>query len=269
MAISVLKRMGIKNQRKSNIHKMRATGQDIIDQEELILSVLSEGKIEVAGQFVFGSNYSFLANLSLDDMILEAVYKPIRGGYPLWDFSLESLPFREVAAYQTSRALKWNFIPPTVIREDAPFGIGSLQLFIDHDPEINYFNLEGGDRAELDRVVLFDIIINNADRKASHILKDESGYLWLIDHGLCFHSDQKLRTIIWDYSGEEISKNLLEVLKSFNENIELHDDLRQIFLSNISSVEVKAMQKRIQGLLASRIFPHPEENRRSYPWPLV
>ena len=248
---------------------MRTAGQDIIAQEDLILSTLLDGKIEMAGQFVFGSNYSFLANLQLDNLVLEAVYKPIRGGYPLWDFNLETLPYRELAAYQTSRALKWNFVPPTVVRKDAPYGVGSIQLFINHNPEINYFNLDGSDRAGLERVALFDIIINNADRKGSHILKDETGYLWLIDHGLCFHSDPKMRTVIWDYSGKGIPNNLLEDLKSYKENMGLIDDLRKTFLSNISYAEFEAMQQRIQEILASRIFPYPEENRRSYPWPLV
>ena len=155
------------------------------------------------GQFLFGSNYSFLVSLEYNGNQLEAIYKPGKGQMPLWDFPSESLADREVAAYIICEALGWNLVPPTVIRHNADFGKGSVQLFIPHDPDQNYFTFSKKMKERLIPVALFDLVINNADRKGSHILMDERKEMWLIDHGLCFHTEPKLRTVIWDFSGTE------------------------------------------------------------------
>ena len=128
---------------------------------------------------------------------------------PLYDFPADSLAAREVAAYVVSEALGWDLVPPTVIRRRAPFGAGSLQEFIPHDPEDTYFSFDDAVRANAcGQVAFFDLIINNADRKGSHILLDRKGNFKLIDHGLCFHTDPKLRTVIWDFSGQPIPEAL-------------------------------------------------------------
>jgi streptogramin lyase len=122
------------------------------------------------------------------------------------DFPRASLARREVAAYLVSEALGWRLVPPTVYRKDGPIGSGSLQLFIEHDPGYHYFTFSDADRQRLHPVAIFDLLINNADRKGSHLLLDPDGHLWLIDHGLCFHREDKLRTVIWDFAGEPILK---------------------------------------------------------------
>jgi len=248
---------------------MSRTGQEITTQEDMVLSILLDGQIEIYGQLVLGSNYSFLASIKLGNQEIEVVYKPVKGSYQLWDFDLETLPNRETAAYQISRLLNWNLVPPTVIRSDAPFGLGSLQLFIDHDPEINYFTFNKKYQQELKRIVLFDMIINNADRKGSHILRDNRGHLWLIDHGLCFHTDPKLRTVVWDFGGKKISRQLLDDLTITEQKLKMDDMVRQKVSANINQDELRALQQRICGIIEHTVYPYPDENRRSYPWPLV
>ena len=135
-----------------------------------------------------------------------AVYKPARGERSLWDFP-DGLYRREVAAYELSEALGWGLVPPTVVRDDGPFGPGSLQLFVEADYEQHYFTLldDGGhDEDVLRAICAFDIVANNADRKSGHVLRGPDGRLWAIDHGLCFHRQPKLRTVIWDFADEAV-----------------------------------------------------------------
>ncbi len=126
-----------------------------------------------------------------------------------------SLAKREVAAWMVSQALGWQLVPPTVYRRKGPFGKGSLQLFIPHDPNRHYFSMTDAEKESLKVVTVFDLLINNADRKGSHILWDESGHLWAIDHGICFHRDYKLRTVIWDFIGQPIPQEFLEDIRTF------------------------------------------------------
>lgn len=228
------------------------------------------------GEFVWGSNYTFLIHVESDGESLQAVYKPIRGERPLWDFPKDSLAQREVAAYLVSQALKWNFIPPTVLREDGPFGPGSLQLYIEHDPEYHYFNFSETDRQRLRPVVLFDVIVNNADRKGSHILFDPEDQMWLIDHGLCFNVYDKLRTVIWDFAGEPIAEALCNDLGVFQNKLKPNPmsesgstttSLIPTLSPYLSLAEILALGKRIDQLLSTGIYPNPDPNRRHYPWP--
>ena len=159
--------------------------------DDFHLITLQQGEMTVQGEFLWGSNYTFLVQVEHEGTQLAAVYKPSRGERPLWDFPTASLAHREVAAYLVSEASGWQLVPATVHRKDGPAGAGSLQVFIDHDPEYHYFNFSAEDRQRLRRVALFDLLINNADRKGSHILIDPDDHLWLIDHGaaLYFHHD--------------------------------------------------------------------------------
>jgi hypothetical protein len=198
-----------------------------------------------------------------------AVYKPTRGERPLWDFPNQTLAYREVAAFLLSEALGWEFVPPTVYRtQESPVGPGSAQLYIDHDPDYHYFVFEEKDKLLIPRVVLFDLLINNADRKSGHLLIDSEGLLWAIDHGLCFHSEDKLRTVLWEYAGEVIPSDLIsdvkETLARLNPGRPLYESLKPYLLPE----EIAAIVRRGQKVIEDGVFPNPPEDRRAYPWPL-
>lgn len=242
------------------------------------LPALQNGTLTVEGEFVWGSNYTFLTQVTYKDATFSAVYKPTRGTRPLWDFPPESLPRREVAAFLVSEALGWHFVPPTTFRQDGPFGPGSLQLFIEHDPDYHYFNFNHNDRKRLRPVVLFDILVNNADRKGSHILLDSDDQLWLIDHGVCFHTEEKLRTVIWDFAGEPIPEVLLANLHQFQKLIHMNGDDQSLIEpsrlvtdlnAHLSIAEIRAIAQRSETILNSSKFPDPNPDRRHYPWPAV
>jgi uncharacterized repeat protein (TIGR03843 family) len=232
-----------------------------------VLNVLQYGEITIKGEFVWGSNYTFLAEVCRNGAVIQSVYKPSRGEQPLWDFPPASLARREAAAFLVSEALRWELVPPTVYRKIAPIGPGSLQLFIEHDPELHYFNLSETDRQRLRPVVLFDLLINNADRKGSHLLFDNNHHLWLIDHGICFHAEDKLRTVIWDFASEPIPDRLLDDLHKFCQALapdtSLYKDLQEL----LSLKEIKALAKRAERLTSLRQFPQPNPAERSFPWP--
>jgi hypothetical protein len=237
--------------------------------KEDILEILTHGKLVLKGQFVLGSNYSFLAAVDHKGRKLKAVYKPQKGEMPLYDFAVDSLAAREVAAYVISEALGWDLVPPTVIRRSAPFGAGSLQEFIPHNPEDTYFSFDDASRDKLRQVAFFDLIINNADRKGSHILLDRKGNFKLIDHGLCFHTDPKLRTVIWDFSGQPIPKAFISDVQLLAANLSEpgleSSDLKQLLMPE----EIQALARRIQDLAEMPVFPIPDPERRPFPWPLV
>ncbi len=236
---------------------------------ETALSALREGEITVQGEFVWGSNYTFLAEVRYNDITLAAVYKPSRGQRPLWDFAPATLAHREAAAYLVSQALGWDLVPPTIYRRRAPVGAGSLQLFVEHDPEYHYFNMTTDDRQRLRPVALFDLLINNADRKGSHILRNHDGHLWLIDHGLCLNEEDKLRTVIWDFSGEPITEDLLADLRQFRQLLDLSPEETAGLKQHLSQAEILALIERANALLDSGRFSNPPEERRAYPWPPV
>jgi len=233
-----------------------------------ILSALSSGTIELKGQFVWGSNYTFLVQVTQGDETRSAVYKPARGERPLWDFPEGTLAQREVAAYVVSRALGWDLVPPTVLRPDGPAGAGSLQLFVDADPERHYFTFTEAEKQRLRPVAVFDLLINNADRKGGHVLLGESDHLWLIDHGVCFHAEDKLRTVIWDFVGEPIPRELLAALRRLRQALLDDGALRTELGGLLAAEEVEALQARADRLLRLKRFPPPGADR-PYPWPLV
>lgn len=232
-----------------------------------VLNVLQNGEITIKGEFVWGTNYTFLAEVCQNADIIQSVYKPSRGEQPLWDFPPASLARREAAAYLVSEALGWELVPPTVYRKKAPIGPGSLQLFIEHDPELHYFNLNESDRQRLRPVVLFDLLINNADRKGSHLLFDKNHHLWLIDHGICFHAEDKLRTVIWDFAGEPIPQKLSEDVRMFYQSLAPDTYVYKELQGLLSQKEIKALVKRTERLTSLRQFPLPDPNERSFPWP--
>ena len=207
-------------------------------------AILDHGVVSLKGEFLWGSNYTFLVEVEAAEQQLLAVYKPTRGERPLWDFPAASLARREAAAFVVSQALGWELVPPTVYRQDAPLGAGSLQVFIDHDPEYHYFNFTEEDKQRLRPVVLFDLLVNNADRKGSHILLDTQGHLWLIDHGICFHSEDKLRTVIWDFAGEAIPNDLAADLHRLEQELDEASGVRPKLLALLDEEEVAALAMR-------------------------
>lgn len=233
--------------------------------------ILAHGQINVKGEFLWGSNYTFLVEVESASEKIQAVYKPNRGERPLWDFPSASLAHREAAAYIVSRALELNMVPPTAFRQEAPLGPGSLQLFIEHNPEYHYFNFIPRDIQRLRPVVVFDLLINNADRKGSHILKDKADNLWLIDHGLCFHTEEKLRTVLWDFIGEPFPEGICEQISVFHEKLispaVQNGSLRGELMNHICDQEIDALAARAQKLVVSSRFPAPDPARRPFPWP--
>jgi uncharacterized repeat protein (TIGR03843 family) len=187
----------------------------------------------------------------------------------LWDFPNGTLAKREVAAYVMSEALGWELVPPTVYRRKGPLGAGSVQLYIEHDPEYHFFNFNEKDKQRLRPVAVFDLLVNNADRKGSHILMDANEHLWVIDHGLCFHEEDKLRTVIWDFGGQEIPIPLLDCLEKLHGQLQGKTDLTVQMLNLLQPGEVNAIDRRARRLLDNRRFPHPGSGHRPYPWPPI
>lgn len=228
------------------------------------LALLTEGSIELLGLIPRSSNQTFFVQLTCGGDVGYAVYKPESGERPLSDFE-PGLYKRERAAYLLSESLGWGFVPVTVIREDAPLGVGSLQWFIECDFEEHYFTLfedAPETHADLARIALFDYIANNTDRKSGHVLRGGDGRIWGIDHGLCFSAAFKLRTVIWDFAGDPVPDALLADLAPLAGAVppEVADLLDQD--------EVAALQHRVRRQLASGVLPVDRTGLR-YPWPLV
>ena len=202
----------------------------------------------------FGSNYTFLVQVRNGSDECKAVYKPQRGEVPLWDFPDGTLYKREYAAYLMSDILGWDFIPPTTIR-DGPYGVGSLQLLVDHDPRVNYFTLRESLLDALSMIACFDLAANNADRKASHFIQAPDGKVWGIDHGLTFHSHLKLRTVVGDFSGEPIPEHLLRDLSEFVLKLESPGERVRELIGLLDGDEVAALVQRVQWILEVREHP--------------
>ena len=235
-----------------------------IDQ---VLQLLTDGEIELQGQVPWSSNYSFLARVHDEELECLAVYKPQRGERPLWDFDDGTLCLREYAAFVVSQALGWGFVPPTVLR-DGPHGLGSFQFYVDADPDKHFFHLRDEHHAEFQRMALFDVLTNNADRKGGHCLRDRHGHIWSIDHGLTFNSQPKLRTVIWDYAGLPIPAHLLDDVRAFQTHLADPQGLCQVLDRLLSPQEMQTLQERLDDLLQSAHFPQPGPGR-NVPWPLV
>jgi hypothetical protein len=231
-----------------------------------VVSLLRDGKITAYKMLFRGSNSIFLLSLTNENNTIRAVYKPRRGETPLWDFPEGTLYLREAAAYLVSQALGWHFIPPTEIRE-GPYGIGVVQQFITARPNASYSYLVRKHSFEFRQIAVFDWLVNNADRKAGHCLEGEDGRIWGIDHGLTFNVMPKLRTVIWDFSGEAIPKKLVADLYNFKKQLEGNTDLRQSLSRLITVNETTALEKRLKIILRRPIFPMWSGSYHSIPWP--
>jgi uncharacterized repeat protein (TIGR03843 family) len=244
------------------------------------LTLLASGAVEIQGRMPWSSNGTYLVSVGSGTpgaagsgtpgaagsgtRGVVAIYKPGRAERPLWDFP-DGLYHREIAAYELSEALGWGIVPLTIAREDAPLGPGSLQLFVDADFEEHYFTLLEHERHRpaLKRMAVFDLLANNADRKGGHCLLDADGWIWGIDHGLCFHSQPKLRTVIWDFAGEQIASEDLQDIQRLCES-----GLPESLVATLREDEQRALVRRIERLLHDRRLPEPRTDY-PYPWPLV
>ena len=228
------------------------------------LQLLATADVDIEGRMPWSSNATFLVNLSVDGAVAgQAIYKPLRGERPLWDFE-PGLHRRELAAYLLSEAMSIDLVPPTIIR-DGPLGEGSMQWFVEADHQQHYFTIYEA-REDLHHVMrevaLFDILANNTDRKSGHVLIDGDGHIWGIDHGLCFAAEFKLRTVVWEFGGETMTDELLATAAKIAERVPL--DVAAL----LSDEEVAAIQERAQWVVEHRVFPVDNSGRR-YPWPLV
>ncbi|MGH9157995.1 MAG: SCO1664 family protein [Acidimicrobiales bacterium] len=228
--------------------------------------MLSGGTLVPAGRMPWSSNATFLVNVEHDDgTAMPAIYKPVRGERPLWDFP-GHLAAREVAAYRLSAILGWGVVPETVMRDDGPFGPGSVQRFVAADFEQHYFTLveTPAHHDGLRTIGAFDLLANNADRKSGHCLLDDDGRIWGIDNGLCFHAHPKLRTVIWDFAGQPIPRPLLADI----ERVATGGGLADVG-ALLLPVEAEALARRAAALVTFGAFPDPGQSARAYPWPLV
>ncbi len=235
--------------------------------EGRVRALLERGDMQVEGLLPWSSNYTFLVTISDESLKCLAVYKPCGGERPLWDFPAGTLCRREVAAYLVARALGWPLVPPTVLR-DGPHGPGAVQLYIAADPDDHYFTFREQHQDELRAIAAFDYVVNNADRKAGHCLRDAEGRIWVIDHGICFHTDHKLRTVIWDFAGQPVPDSLLADLRGLQAQLAGDTSLRRALSGLLAPREVEALRKRLDRLLQTRTYPHPGPGR-SVPWPAV
>ena len=242
--------------------------KDIVSDKNAALRLLSTGDVEVLGLLPYSSNYTFLAKLTGVGAEALAVLKPRRGETPLWDFPHGTLAAREVAAYEVSVASGWDLVPPTVLREDSRLGDGSLQLFVKHDPDRHYFVLIEEEGRDLRTFAALDVVINNADRKGGHVIEDGGGRLWAVDHGVSFHVEPKLRTVIWNYAEEPLGEEVERGLQRLETELEPGAALRARLDELLAPDEVVATRGRIHSLLRGGKFP-PPGSERPLPWPLV
>ncbi|MSW85254.1 MAG: SCO1664 family protein [Actinobacteria bacterium] len=252
-----------------------------------IVEVLTNGEIEIEGRLVEASNTTLRGVATLNGVSLMCVYKPRQGERPLWDFAEGTLGFREIATYRIAEALSWNCVPTTVWRESGPLGEGMCQLWIDPTPESvvdivprdevpvgwrhivdaedqagRPVSLIHADTPELQRLAILDAITNNTDRKGGHILVDALGGIFGIDHGVCFHHEDKLRTVLWGWIGEPIPADIVTALHSIRSQIV--DGLLDVWLT---VTEIDATTARIDRLLESGTFPSPTGAWPPLPWP--
>ncbi len=246
-----------------------AEGGDSSLAPDRLLCLLSEGKIEVEGLIPWSSNATLLVTVEDDAYSSLAVYKPQRGERPLWDFPRGTLGMREVAAYLVSETLGWGLVPPTVLRM-GPYGLGSVQLFVQAQEDLHYFTIQDDATytRDLERLAAFDVIANNADRKSGHCLVDNAGRLWAIDNALTFHAEPKLRTVIWGFARkplpDPIKDDLRGLQSAFRERLPMSHRLSQL----LDDGEIRALRRRLARLLRVGHYPEPGPGR-PVPWPLV
>ena len=238
----------------------------------LALPFLRDGDLEIAGRLVQASNTTLLVTVTGEvpgrgTITAGAVYKPIRGERPLWDFPEATLAHREVAAHAVSEASGWRIVPPTVFRPDGPLGPGMLQLWVATRDDADILAiLQAGD-PRLRRIALFDAVVNNADRKGGHLLVRPDGLIQGVDHGVTFNVEPKLRTVLWNWRDRPIIAQELEVLSGLRPQLAPGGPLAATLEEHLDTIEIEVARARLDALLRSRTFPHPHPDWPAVPWP--
>lgn len=228
--------------------------------------VLACGELELLGRMRYSSNATFLGTAALDGAEMLVIYKPRRGERPLWDFTAGTLCQREVAAFEISELLGWGVVPRTVLR-DGPHGEGMVQEFVPHDPNDHYLTLRDEHPDRFRAFAAFDVVVNNADRKAGHVLRSTvDATIVGIDHGLTFHDDHKLRTVIWDFIGDPLDDATLDELRALSSV--LLKPHRSRLAELLSPYELEALWIRVDSLTAEGTLPEPRTDY-PYPWPMI
>ena len=224
---------------------------------------LENGELHISGRLVDASNATLFGTCRWKDHSLQVIYKPIAGERPLWDFAEGNLASREFAAYLFSELAGWNVVPTTVLR-DGPFGEGMVQEWIDIDESIDLAEFYRSDDQRLRALALFDAVINNTDRKIGHLLPTPNGHLYGCDHGVTFHEEDKLRTVLWQWAGHKISEQEKVQLKNA---AQLMQEKRFLFENLLTDSEIAALEHRIERIYSESVFPSPSEDWPAIPWP--
>ncbi len=224
---------------------------------------LSIGDIKVIGRLIDASNATLMGEIVSPNSSIKVIYKPIAGEKPLWDFQDGNLAFREYCAFLVSDLAGFNIVPATILR-DGPFGLGMVQQWIEIDRTVDVVEFGQSEDRQLRKLALFDSIINNTDRKYGHLLIDSDKKLFGCDHGVSFHSQNKLRTVIWQFAGEKFTTEEMALLERTREV-----DFNGVFENYLTDIEVSAFLDRINALIASGTFPFPSDEWPAIPWPPV
>ena len=225
---------------------------------------LREGELTVTGRLIDASNATLLANCFVGDESIKCIYKPIAGERPLWDFQDGNLASREYAAFLISELMQLHIVPTTILR-DGPYGMGMVQEWIEIDTSIDLAEYFRQDHAQLRALALFDAVINNTDRKIGHLLPREDGKLYGCDHGVTFHEENKLRTVLWQWAGQNLSVEELNSLSELMLKLDSHQG--EVFNKLLTTGEIAALRTRIMNLIDQKSFPMPSPEWPAIPWP--
>jgi len=226
--------------------------------------ILTNGDLRVTGRLVDASNATLYATATFEDRELACIYKPIAGERPLWDFSDGCLAHREYAAYLVSDYLGFDLVPLTILR-DGPYGLGMVQQWIDIDESIDLAKFFATYHPKLRSMALFDAIINNTDRKIGHLLPLDEKTLFGCDHGVTFHTDDKLRTVLWQWADEPFTPEEVALLEKAQ--LSLAGELGQLLAPLLTVQEIQETNRRVAELLSSGTFPLPNPDWPAVPWP--
>lgn len=224
---------------------------------------ISASPLKIIGRLVDASNATLQAVIEDSDPLIKVIYKPIAGERPLWDFEDGNLASRELSAFIVSDVAGFDIVPFTTLR-DGPFGMGMVQQWIEVDNKVDVIEFGQSENPQLKRLALFDAVINNTDRKFGHLLLDQSGKLYGCDHGVAFHKENKLRTVLWQFAGMNFDKDEIHLLDFL-----LKIDWREKLSAYITAEEIQALYVRIQNLISDGKFPEPSQNWPAVPWPPV
>jgi hypothetical protein len=228
-----------------------------------IIEHLTSGDLDVTGRLVDASNATLYANCTFKSSTIPVIYKPVAGERPLWDFQDGNLAQREFAAYLISELGNFGVVPPTVLR-DGPFGIGMVQQWIDIDENIDLAMFYREDNAQLRKMALFDAVVNNTDRKIGHLLPISRDLVHGCDHGVTFHEDDKLRTVLWQWADQDLTNLEIDQLERLE--VAVRGDSDQL-LTLITEIEFASLLARINRLLSEKKYPSPSDEWPAVPWP--